>query len=163
MKENPLRKYCGKFSQIESKLKEWPIIGMDTEDNSKGTVTLFGFFGANGPYVTRFYKKAISYIYGIEEATYFVAHNLEYDVVNFPTIGHFGKSYYECSRVQSWTRRTSRIFPPPLYSARTVKHKKWGTDLRYGSTSTVMQNFSTVDSQLCAQTHVFVSYSDLNV
>lgn len=80
--ENPLKKWCGSFTRKESKLRELPIIGWDTEDNSRGTVTLFCFFSASGSKVTRFHKKALDYIYSIEEPTYFVAHNLEYDVVN---------------------------------------------------------------------------------
>lgn len=80
--ENPLKKYYGKFTRTEKKLKQLPIIGFDSEDDGKGTVTLFCFFGDAGPMVTRFHKKAIDYIYSIETPTIFVAHNLEYDVVN---------------------------------------------------------------------------------
>jgi len=84
MQTNPCLSHHGKFSTIESKIKEMPIIGFDTEDDSKGTPLLFGFYGdfKKKKYVSRFSDKALEFIYDIEEPTIFVAHNLEYDIAN---------------------------------------------------------------------------------
>lgn len=89
MTENPLKKYQASFTRTEKNLKELPVIGGDTEDNSKGLVTLIAFvgdFGESpnklGKFVTKHAKKAIDFIYSIETPTYFVFHNLEYDVIN---------------------------------------------------------------------------------
>ena len=84
MKPNPLTAYHGKFSCIESKLKEYPIIGFDTEDNSKGVPVLFAFYGdfPGEKFVTKYWQKALDFIYGIENPSIFVAHNLEYDIAN---------------------------------------------------------------------------------
>lgn len=81
---NPLNIHCGKFSTIESKLREYPIIGVDTEDDSKGTPVLFGMYGdfKEQSYVTKFSDELLSRIYDIEETTIFVCHNLEYDMAN---------------------------------------------------------------------------------
>ena len=81
--QNPLLKFHSSFNENITKLREWPIVGFDSEDDSRGTVTLFGFFSDNGGYVTKNHEKAIDYIYNLETAHYFVAHNLEYDFVNF--------------------------------------------------------------------------------
>ena len=82
-KENPLKQFIGCFRTVERKLREQPVIGFDTEDNSKGVVTLYGFYGDAGGWATRQYKEAIDYIYNIDQPTTFCAHNLEYDIVNF--------------------------------------------------------------------------------
>lgn len=84
VKLNPLSKHFGKFPTLESKVKEMPIICMDTEDDSKGSVILFGFHGdfKEKNFVTRFAEEALSFIYDIEEPTIFVTHNLEYDIAN---------------------------------------------------------------------------------
>jgi len=82
--KNPLRKHHGSFSTIESNLKEYPIIGFDSEDDSKGTPLLFTFYGdfKKKKFMTRHWDEALDFIYSIEEPTIFVAHNLEYDVAN---------------------------------------------------------------------------------
>lgn len=84
MKPNPLAAYHGKFSCIDSKLKEYPIIGFDTEDDSKGVPVLFAFYGdfPGEKFVTKYWEKAIDFIYSIEDPTIFVCHNLEYDIAN---------------------------------------------------------------------------------
>ena len=81
---NKLTEHHGKFSCIESKLKEYPIIGFDTEDDSKGTPLLFAFYGdfPKQKYVTKHWQQALDFIYSIEVPTIFVAHNLEYDIAN---------------------------------------------------------------------------------
>lgn len=83
-RSNPLSKFFGSFPVLESKVKEWPIICMDTEDDSKGTTILYGFHGdfKEKNYVTRHAEEALSFIYDIEEPTIFVTHNLEYDIAN---------------------------------------------------------------------------------
>jgi hypothetical protein len=84
MNQNPLSKYRHKFSRIESNPTEQPIIGFDSEDDGKGTPILFAFYGdfPKKTYVTKHWKKALDFIYSIEEPTIFVAHNLEYDTAN---------------------------------------------------------------------------------
>ena len=84
MLPNKLTQHHGKFSCIESKLKEYPIIGFDTEDDSKGTPLLFAFYGdfPNKKYVTKYWQNALDFIYSIETPTIFVCHNLEYDIAN---------------------------------------------------------------------------------
>ncbi len=81
---NPLKEFFGKFSTIEAKLFEYPIIGVDTEDNSKGTPCLFGMYGdfKEVSYHTKHADEMLSRIYDIEEPTIFVCHNLEYDIAN---------------------------------------------------------------------------------
>jgi hypothetical protein len=74
--------YYGSFDKIETKLKKYPIIGFDSEDDSKGTPTLFSFYSEDGPYTTRHWQDAMDYIYSIETPSIFVAHNLEYDIAN---------------------------------------------------------------------------------
>lgn len=81
--ENPLSVYKGAFSCIEQKLVRYPVVGFDSEDNSKGIVTLYGFYSARGGFATKYHTEALDYIYSYKEPTIFVAHNLEYDFVNF--------------------------------------------------------------------------------
>ena len=84
-----LTQFQGSFSAIEAKLKKMPIIGMDSEDDSKGTPTLFTFYGdfikdAKKQYWTKSWEDAIDFILeDVIEPTIFVAHNLEYDIGNF--------------------------------------------------------------------------------
>jgi len=84
MKENPLLKHHGKFTAIDSKIKKHPIIGFDTEDDSKGTPLLFAFYGdfPGKKYVTRHWEEALDFIYKLEKTSILVAHNLEYDIAN---------------------------------------------------------------------------------
>jgi len=79
---NPLEQHRGKFTTIESKLIEKPIIGFDTEDDGKGTPLSIAFYGDNGSFYTASMDEAIDYIYNIREPSIFVAHNLEYDIGN---------------------------------------------------------------------------------
>jgi hypothetical protein len=83
-KENPLLPHHSAFTAITTKTHEYPIIAFDTEDDTKGTVTLFAFYGdfPGGQFVTRHADEAMEFIYSIEEPTIFVAHNLEYDIAN---------------------------------------------------------------------------------
>lgn len=81
---NPLKTHTSSFSTIESKLKEYPIIAFDTEDDSKGTPLLFSFYGdfPAKEFVTKHWEEALDFIYEVEDTSIFVAHNLEYDVAN---------------------------------------------------------------------------------
>ena len=65
---NPLKQYYSKFSILESKVREYPIIGGDSEDDSKGKPVLFGFYGdfKDKFYHTRHAEEALEFIYDIE-------------------------------------------------------------------------------------------------
>lgn len=76
--------FFSKFRTIEPKLFEYPIVGIDTEDDSKGTPLLFGMYGdiPEKSYHTKHSSELLSKIYDIKEKTIFVCHNLEYDITN---------------------------------------------------------------------------------
>lgn len=80
-----LEQFHGSFGPIEAKLKKMPIIGFDSEDDSKGTPTLFTFYGdfAKKSFWTKYWEEALDFILeDVIEPTIFVAHNLEYDIGN---------------------------------------------------------------------------------
>jgi hypothetical protein len=65
---------------------ELPLVGFDTEDDSKGHPTLFGFawkdnLGRFKHFQTKSREEAVRWIYS-RPTSLFVAHNLEYDLVN---------------------------------------------------------------------------------
>lgn len=72
----------GKFTVIEKHLKKLPIIGYDTEDDSKGVVLEHAFFSKDGSFYTHSHEEALDYIYAVKEPSIFVCHNLEYDIAN---------------------------------------------------------------------------------
>ena len=77
--------FKGSFGPIKSNIREWPIIGIDSEDDSKGTPTLFAFYGDfdKKEYWTKHWEEVLDFILeDVTIPTIFVAHNLEYDIVN---------------------------------------------------------------------------------
>lgn len=70
------------ISPLSVKLKPVRLVGFDTEDDSKGTPLSFAFHDGKNSFYTHLADEAIDYIYNTEEETCFVAHNLEYDIVN---------------------------------------------------------------------------------
>lgn len=81
-----LNDFKSSFGPIKSNLRHWPIIGIDSEDDSKGTPTLFAFYGdfKKKEYWTKHWEDALDFILeDVVTPTIFVAHNLEYDIVNF--------------------------------------------------------------------------------
>jgi len=80
--ENPYSKYHSSFSRSEPEIRPVPIIGFDTEDDSKGTPLSFAFYGDDGPFYTTSADEAVDYIYNVPIPSCFVAHNLEYDIGN---------------------------------------------------------------------------------
>lgn len=79
---NPLLQWRSSFDRVDSKIKPLPIIGFDTEDDTKGTPLSFVFYGDDGPFYTTSNQEAIDYIYNVKTPSIFVAHNLEYDIGN---------------------------------------------------------------------------------
>lgn len=76
----------GQFKLQSPKLKAYPIVGFDTEDDTYGKPLSFAFYwcGENGPesFYTTDADEAIDFIYEFPEKAYFCAHNLEYDIGN---------------------------------------------------------------------------------
>lgn len=70
----------------DNKVNTYPIIAFDTEDNSAGTVTLIDFCwkesGVIKHFTTKKLEAAIQFIYSRKSKSIFVAHNLEYDIIN---------------------------------------------------------------------------------
>lgn len=76
-----------KLSNITRKSKQLPIVAVDTEDNSKGTVVAYGLYDGglhfkDGFYYTRHYEDCIKAIIEYPHTAIFVAHNLDYDIAN---------------------------------------------------------------------------------
>jgi hypothetical protein len=85
---NPLSIYKSSFNKLKSKVYKKPIIGFDSEDDSKGTPTLFAFYGdfkkaGKNSYWTKHWEESLDFILeDVTEPSIFVAHNLEYDIAN---------------------------------------------------------------------------------
>lgn len=82
MQVNPLSIHHGKFSVLDATLKELPIVGFDTEDDTKGTPLSFAFYSDQGHFYTHKVNEALDYVYDAPETTVFAAHQLEYDLNN---------------------------------------------------------------------------------
>lgn len=74
--------FHGSFGPMSPRLRSFPIIGFDSEDNTKGTPISFAFHTGTTHFYTRHVDEAIDYIYNTESTSIFVAHNLEYDLGN---------------------------------------------------------------------------------
>jgi hypothetical protein len=83
MEKESLTIHHGKFKRLEKKIKPFNLIGFDTEDDSKGTPTLFAFYSDDYKLVTRSWEEALDFILETApDGSVFVAHNLEYDFAN---------------------------------------------------------------------------------
>lgn len=85
--------------QLNEKLKELPVIGFDSEDNTKGIPVSFCFYGDEGSYYTRSRAEAIEYVYSVPKQSIFAAHNLEYDLNNLFKSEHW--LFYDTLRYAS--------------------------------------------------------------
>ena len=72
----------GVFGPMKPKIVSYPIIGFDTEDDTKGLPLSFAFHDGNNSFYTRDADKAIDFIYDYPDTAIFMAHNLEYDIGN---------------------------------------------------------------------------------
>jgi hypothetical protein len=85
-------------------VRVFPIIAVDTEDDSNGTVTLIDFCyeekGVIQHYTTKALDDARSFIYKKRKQSIFVAHNLEYDIINL-----FRDANYKHIRQMTYTSR----------------------------------------------------------
>lgn len=74
--------YHGAFGPMKTRVKAFPIIGFDTEDDTRGVPLSFAFHDGNKSFYTKSADRAIDYIYNYPDTAIFMAHNLEYDIGN---------------------------------------------------------------------------------
>lgn len=77
-----LRIYHGTLSPSAPKLRDYRIIGFDSEDDTRGQPLSFAFYDGESSFYTRHAEEAIEYVYNYPETAVFCAHNLEYDIGN---------------------------------------------------------------------------------
>src|ERR1035437_6914710 len=89
---------------IGDNVRVFPIIAVDTEDDSNGTVTLIDFCFEDKGEITHFTTKSLDeareFIYRKRKQSIFVAHNLEYDIINL-----FRDANYKHIRQMTYTSR----------------------------------------------------------
>ncbi|HEX3102645.1 MAG TPA: DNA polymerase, partial [Pyrinomonadaceae bacterium] len=79
--------YFGAFEKLDLKPKCINIVGFDSEDDTKGKPLAFSFYDGGAvlkkkSFFTTSAEEAVKFIYDYPIESYFVAHNLEYDLPN---------------------------------------------------------------------------------
>lgn len=79
--------YFGAFEKLDAKPKLVNIVAFDTEDDTRGKPLAFSFYDGgrvlkSKSFYTRKAEEAVEFIYNYPVESYFVSHNLEYDLPN---------------------------------------------------------------------------------
>lgn len=79
--------YFGAFENLDAKPKLVNIVAFDTEDDTRGKPLAFSFYDGgrvlkSKSFYTRKAEEAVEFIYNYPVESYFVSHNLEYDLPN---------------------------------------------------------------------------------
>ncbi len=71
----------GVLRPLKKEVEAYSIVGFDTEDHL-GTTVLYCFHDGEETFTTRHFEEALAYMYNYPGPVIFVAHNLQYDLVN---------------------------------------------------------------------------------